>query len=173
MAGGRPIEYKPEMVDLTQEYLDSCGNYYEEISIPTSEVDKDGKKKPNIYKQVFKVKLPSKEGLSLHLGIHRDTIYEWSALYPEFSDIVEKVFAKQGEMLIHGGLNGDYVPMIAKPLLTKHGYRDSQEVVGNDGKDLIPETIEVRDITKQLNALHRGTSVSRNGGSTGVVDTQI
>jgi hypothetical protein len=65
--------------------------------------------------------------------VNRDTIYDWETKEPEFSDILGKLRAKQAHMLITNGLSGDYNPTIAKVLLTKHGYREGQEVTGKDG----------------------------------------
>lgn len=81
-----------------------------------------------MYDNRLKVKLPTIEGLAVYLGVHRDTIYEWSKLYPEFSDILEELRATQADRLMNNGLSGDYNSTIAKVLLTKHGYNDKQEL---------------------------------------------
>lgn len=114
--GGRPTEYNETFLQKAREYLATC----EDTEIERENGDK------TVYS--LKVKLPTKGGLALYLGIARDTLYDWSSKYPEFSDIMEALSAEQEDKLINSGLSGDYNPTIAKVLLTKHGYSDKQEV---------------------------------------------
>lgn len=113
---GRPTIYNEEVIKKVEEYL----------NIPRPNDDEV---------------IPSIEGLSLHIGIARSTIYEWISQEDKqaFSDIVNEVLAKQGKTLINQGLSGKFNPAITKVILTKHNYRDSQEITGKDGKDLIPD----------------------------------
>ncbi len=83
--------------------------------------------KSDSYDRLIKVNLPTIEGLALHLDVNRDTIYNWESIYPTFSDILDKLKAKQASMLLRNGLSGDYNPIIAKMILTKHGYTDKIE----------------------------------------------
>ena len=112
-AGGRPTDYSEEVLIKAREYLESC---QDEESLDKS--------------KLVRVKLPSIEGLAFHLGISRETIYQWEKDEDkkEFSDIIGDLRAKQGESLINKGLSGDYNSTIAKVLLTKHGYSDKQEI---------------------------------------------
>lgn len=109
---GRPSIYEESYVTRTQEYLDSC-------------VDNLEKKE---------VRLPSIEGLAVYLNLSRNTIYEWCKEHSEFSDIIEVLKAKQAEKLLNNGLSGTYNPTISKVLLTKHGYREGQDITTNDEK---------------------------------------
>lgn len=79
--------------------------------------------------------LPQIAGLALRLDVSRDTLYEWAKVHPEFSDILSKVMTSQEWTLINKSLEGEYNSSITKLLLTKHGYRDSQDVT-TDGKAL-------------------------------------
>jgi len=79
--------------------------------------------------------LPTVEGLALHLGISRDTVYEWSKVHPEFSDIYERMMATQGDQLINNALVNKYNSSITKLLLSKHGYVERQDIT-SDGKAL-------------------------------------
>lgn len=151
MGAGRPIEYNDTFTKKAEDYLLTCGDFYDVIQVPKIE---NGRHTGSEDKKVLKIKLPSKEGLALYLGISRDTIYEWCQIYPEFSDIVEKIFAKQGETLINKGLTGEYNSKIVVPMLTKHDYRTGYEQTGKDGKPLVPpataSTDDIAEIAKRV-----------------------
>jgi hypothetical protein len=146
MPAGRPTEYSEKILQKAIEYLDSCEDDEIQQTIGMSA------KGTELFKNKVVVNLPTIEGLALHLGIHRDTIYEWeksknedeSFKYPEFSDILGKLRAKQANMLINKGLSGDYNPTIAKVLLTKHGYREGIDQT-SDGKTINGNTIVFKD----------------------------
>jgi hypothetical protein len=77
--------------------------------------------------------LPTLEWLAVHLGVSRQTLYDWGTdgserYQPEFSDILEQLMAAQASQLVQNGLVNNYNPTITKLMLTKHGYRDKQEV---------------------------------------------
>lgn len=130
--GGRPIEYNDEVPKKAQEYLDKCVDEEDEYHKTRGE-------KSDSYDRIIRVRLPTIEGLAVYLGISRATVYDWKEKYPEFSDIIEKLQSVQADRLLLNGLSGDYNPVIAKVLLTKHGYREGIEQTGKDGKDLIPD----------------------------------
>jgi hypothetical protein len=117
--GGRPPTYSQEILDKAREYLDIC------LDIPED-------KENGIVK---KVNLPSKAGLALYLKVARETLYAWAELYPEFSDIMEEMGAKQEQALLNNGLSGAYNQTITKVILTKHGYREGIDNTTND-KDI-------------------------------------
>lgn len=121
MAAGRPTEYSGEIITQSLAYIESCNDEMEQLVSGESE-------KFTKYENRLKVKLPTIEGLALYLKVHRDTIYAWEKEHKEFSDIIGSLRAKQVESLINNGLSGNYNPTIAKVLLAKHGYRDSQEI---------------------------------------------
>jgi hypothetical protein len=131
MPAGRPTEYSLEILESAKAYLDSCQDTEEQQVIGLSA------KGTELYKQKLKVNLPSIEGLALYLHVHKDTLYEWEKIHPEFSDVLGDIRAKQADRLINNGLSGDYNPTIAKLLLTKHGYSDKTETdVTSGGKPL-------------------------------------
>lgn len=109
MTGGRPTKYNQEIIDAADYYLE---NFAENDDV-----------------------IPSIEGLSEHLNIARSTIYDWQKQEgkEEFSDILEKILAKQARILINSGLRGDFNSAIAKLALGKHGYHDRQDITSSDG----------------------------------------
>lgn len=138
-AGGRPIEYDPKLhLDLANKYLSTRVDDEEGVTVVRQKL-RNGKYRILTKKKPFAVKLPTIEGLALYMGIHKDTIYNWEGKYPEFSDVTGKLRAMQHDALITGGLSGKYNATITKLVLHKHGYRDSQELTGAEGKDLIPD----------------------------------
>lgn len=118
---GRPIEYSREILKKAEQYLDDCED--EEV-----QVVKQSSEKYEMFDNKLKVRLPSKGGLAVRLKVSRDTLYAWAALYPEFSDIMERLGAIQEQRLIDNGLAGDYNSTITKLVLVKHGYRDAVDV---------------------------------------------
>lgn len=101
MAGGRPSEYTPDIPSKVEKYLTECAE------------------------RKF---IPTKEGLAVFLDVSRSTIYKWAEETPEFSDIFERLMAKQADKLIQGGLDGSFNAPVTKMLLTKHEYSDKQEI---------------------------------------------
>lgn len=97
---GRPTEYSAEVLNKAREYIDSC---------------KDSKKK---------VSLPKAEGLALHLGVTRKTLYNWADQHEDFLHILDEINQIQVNRVIDKGLSGDYNSNIAKLLLAKHGYKE-------------------------------------------------
>lgn len=148
----RPTLYNEEILKKTQEYIDSCGNLSVIAEVPfisTQEISnpsttggpfKQTVQEVGTRKEVQHViKIPSIEGLSYFLKVHKDTLYEWRKEHPEFSDLIGELLAKQGEMLINGGTSGKYNPTIAKVLLSKHGYREETKVEGETKVILLDE----------------------------------
>ena len=78
-AGGRPTKYIPETVfPLIEDYLASVND----------------------------TELPSVEGLALHLNVTTSTIYLWAEKYPEFSEYIKRIAAKQKKQLMNDGMYG-------------------------------------------------------------------
>ena len=146
MEVGRPTEYNQTYVDRARQYLT------ESVDEEVQQLTGLSVKGTELYKNKLKVNLPTIEGLAVYLDINRDTIYDWEKKYPEFSDIIGVLRAKQANELISKGLSGDYNPTIAKVLLTKHGYREGIDQTTND-KD-IPQPI--------LNVISENNSDNKN-----------
>ncbi len=143
---GQPTAYKgAATIKASRAFLDSCYDFKSvlaRVGDKTVQVKVKGKKgqpdswkdeKRPEYRVLDTVRLPTIEGLALHLKIHRDTLYSWEKTHPEFSDIMEELRQRQANALIHHGVEGRYNSTIAKVLLTKHGYREGIEQSGPGG----------------------------------------
>ena len=112
MPAGRPTKYDPvKTLEATREYIEKYQTLGNEEVIPTI------------------------AGLSVHLKISRETIYDWAKdeKKERFSDIIGELMAKQELALMSGGLGGNFNPTITKLALTKHNYSDKQEIGGLGG----------------------------------------
>lgn len=77
----RPTKYLPEIIyPKIEEYITSCSREQTE--------------------------LPTIEGLALSLEVNVDTLYEWSKKYPDFSEAIKKILAKQKTQLMNDGMYG-------------------------------------------------------------------
>ena len=126
MPAGRPTDYSEEILQKTQEYIESSEDDERKEMIGLSA------KGTELYRTKLHVKLPSIEGLAYFLKIHKDTLYEWANIHPEFSDVLNLLRNKQAQALISKGLSSDYNPTIAKLLLSKHGYKEATDVTTDD-----------------------------------------
>ncbi len=102
MRAGQPTKYNKGILEKANEYLLNYVDYDDVI--------------------------PSVIGLSLVLNESRQTIYNWKAAQPPFFDILEKIVAKQHQVLVNKGLSSDFNSNITKLVLGKHGYHDKQEI---------------------------------------------
>lgn len=120
---GRPTKYDPDKTpDQVWEYL-------------------------NTYNLDGKEVIPTVAGLSVFMGVHKDTLYEWAKHEDKkaFSDAFKWVMPNQEVALLNGALKGEMNPVIAKMVsVSNHGYSDkvSQEVTSPDGS-LTPQTIVI------------------------------
>ena len=135
----RPTLYTKDTVALAEQYLADCKDKYTEVPIYTEDgdvvLDENGVQKTRMKKIV---NLPSVAGLAGYLKVGRNTIYDWASQEDktEFSNIIELILSEQEQRLTSNGISGEYNSVIAKLLMTKHGYSDKQELTGKDGNPL-------------------------------------
>jgi len=85
----------------------------------------------------------SKAELAVHLGISRQTLWDWEGKYPEFSEAIkrgvensEAWWVSQGRVALREReFNHVLWYMNMK---NRFGWSDKQEITGSGGKDLIP-----------------------------------
>lgn len=145
MPAGRPPIYSEKILKKAEEYIDNCKDKMEQV---LSYVNKKTKKKEFRYE--FSVNLPKAEGLALHLGVRRETLYDWAGKYDEFSNILERINQIQADRVINMALTGKYNPLIAKLLLGKHGYKDQKDITSGNEPIFKPSPEEEAAATKAL-----------------------
>jgi len=123
----RPTKYTPELVKECERYL--------------KEWEAEGDQ------------IPSVSGLAVLLGVRRETLHEWAReeSKAKFSNILGAILAKQENVLINKGLNGEFNSNIAKLVLGKHGYHDKTDNThsGPDGGPIVSKTLAVNGITPE------------------------
>ncbi len=105
---GRPSKYnEEEILKSCEKYLDFglFETYQKEIVIK-DQIQVINLERPN--------SIPSIAGLATHLGIHRDTVYEWAKIHDRFSDTLDRLQRKQEEFLLYHGLTKGYDSGFAK-----------------------------------------------------------
>lgn len=130
---GRPTLYGSNTIPAVGEYLKTCVDGYQRVQdgyrTETKKVKgKTKKMRMPTYKMVFRVNLPTIEGLAIFLGTHRDTLLEWEKQYPDFSGAVGFLRSEQARRLVAGALEGSYSsPNVIKTMLSRHGYVEKVE----------------------------------------------
>lgn len=133
-------KYNKKLYYKAIEYLEACEDRYEAI-MPI---------KGSISITKFKVELPSIEGLARHLKITRETLYKYSREHDDFKLLLEQIRTQQAKQLINKGLSGEYNAVIAKLLLSKHGYHDKLESEVNQKTESIFSKEQLKLAAKEL-----------------------
>jgi hypothetical protein len=121
---GRPTGYSDDLVEKARQYIEGD------------------------YDTIYSHSIPSHLGLCEALSVSKTSLYKWAGEEGKeaFADILAKCNAKQHNILIAKGLNGDFNASIAKLVLGKHGYHDRVESTGADGGPIQNKwTIEIVD----------------------------
>lgn len=108
---GRPTEYKEEYIEKAQEYLAECTDQ-------VTEFHKTRGEKSDTYERLVHPDLPTHEGFARYIGVATKSLYNWAEEHPLFLQALDDIKDTQKQMLIKGGLSGDYTPMIAKLILS-------------------------------------------------------
>lgn len=120
MAGGRPSKYNEEILDKAKDYIQ---NYYK-----------------------YGDQIPMIEGLACELGVHRDTINEWTRVHAKFSDVVQELMTLQGRRLMNGSLSGEFKERTATLALSSHHglvTKTETDITSSDGSLSQPTKIEL------------------------------
>lgn len=118
----RPTKYKEEYIAAVDAYL------AQHVDTPY-QVVKYKSKTGESYDHKLAVKLPTKEGFALYLGVDSDTINNWATQHNEFFVALRKIHAEQHTRLLNKGLSGEYNSTIAKLILSSnHGYAEKKNI---------------------------------------------
>lgn len=87
--------------------------------------------------------VPSRVGLCCHLGISKQTSFEWERIYPEFLATLQAIETLQEHTAVNKGITGEFNSTIVKLVLANHGYSERQ-AVDHSSKDgsMTPTVIE-------------------------------
>lgn len=72
--------------------------------------------------------VPSVAGLACHLGVNKQTLYNWADETPEFFDTLEACKERQEKLALMGGLTNEFNASIVKLLLANHGYTERRAI---------------------------------------------
>jgi hypothetical protein len=124
--GGAPTKLTEEMMERIRTYLARhAGDTIDRINFT-----KDGRVDVPVPIP------PSINGLSVDIGITRETLYQWGKINQEISDTLRKITAKYEEILKENGLSDRYNAGFAKFLLScDHNKREKTDVT-SDGKPM-------------------------------------
>lgn len=132
MAGGRPTKLTPEIIKLAKTYIKWC----EDNPILAGKTkETTGDNETQVKEQQIFPRLPTIAGLARHIGVNRDTVYEWAKKDKEFSDIKDDVDVANEDILWAQGGAGTLSPIITRLGLAHKGYREKSDVT-TDGKEL-------------------------------------
>lgn len=141
--GGRPSKYDPSLIDQVNDYLKGA--------VPQN------------------MKIPTIEGISIKLGVCRDTLYEWAKKYPEFSDTIEKTKTLQKEYLQEIGIfGGKEINATIVALLLKVNH----EMVEKSAVDVTSGGEKITPIFNGLSVKDRGNSVQTNNSNEKDIQTK-
>lgn len=126
-AGGRPTLYDDSMPERAREYFKRAPFTMGKKVVTR----KDGSVEETDI--MIPVELPTLAGLAVELGVHRDTLNEWTRQHQVFSDAIKVGKAHQERILIANGLTGMYegafAIFTAKNLM---GWRDKLAIGGDE-----------------------------------------
>lgn len=118
---GRPTKYTPKLIQMVDEYLESCVDVEDEFHKTRGNTS-------DSYERTRKVNLPKIEGFARYIDVHKDTLIEWAKENDVFSVALDKIRTEQHNRLVDETLAGNYNPVIAKLMLSSnHGYREKTE----------------------------------------------
>lgn len=151
---GAPTKYREEYCDELVRFFDrpcmEVVTYENESGEIIPVLDKSGNP------MLKACDLPTKEAFARHVGVHRDTVHEWSRVHPEFSDAIKKAEDIQKEILIQNGLHGRYEKtfaiFVAKNVTDMHDKQniDHTSTDGTMSPKAVVVAKDVQDILDQL-----------------------
>lgn len=99
---GRPTKYKRKFCDEIIEFFDVAPWEMREVATHLrngSTVIKDER---------YPSRFPTMERFAHNIGVHVDTMIEWTTKYPQFSEAYKRAQQLQKDLLVENGLQGAY-----------------------------------------------------------------
>lgn len=138
---GRKTLYKPE---YCKQMLDFFNISHTRIEYKTFFNKKTGE--PETIEIEKANSLPTFEKFSANIGVHRETILNWTNEYPEFFDTYKRCKELQKDMLIDLGMlgyyNAPFTQFVAKNI-TDMNDKTQTELTGKDGEPLTVKKVYV------------------------------
>ena len=142
---GRPTDYKPE-------YVQKLYDYFSEPPYKTVTKTRviNGEKIETESEEATDFK--SLAGFAVSIGVHRETLLEWSKLYPDFSDAYRMAKSFQENWMSVNGpkdlVNSQFTIFLAKNVLD---WRDKKEVEHSGEQTVI--NLDKTDVQDRINQL--------------------
>jgi hypothetical protein len=130
---GRPTKYDKKYCEDVMKFF----NIEPHFETPVTITYKDGTTKEEI--KLIPSDLPTLASFASNIGIHRDTLNQWTKDHKEFSDAIKRAKEHQERILVTNGLlglyQGAFAIFTAKNVI---GWRDKTETdITSGGKPLI------------------------------------
>ena len=143
---GAPSKYDPKYCQEIVEFFDIEPHF----ETPVTVTYKNGDTREEI--KLMPSDLPTLAGFAVKIGVHRDTIHQWSLDHKEFSDAIKRAKDCQENILVTNGLQGLYAQpfaiMSSKNIL---GWRDKSETdITSRGEQLKTTIVIVEDKQESL-----------------------
>lgn len=172
---GAPVKYRPEYCKMLIDFMSRPiqeikmdRTYYDvkwlsKDDIDEFEKDEDGMKRWFVKKEehnVFANIFPTLERFAHNIGVHRETLREWSTItypedykdvklrgklkYPDFSATYTRAIQIQESILVENSLSGNYNAQFAIFLAkNKFGWKDKTETDVNHAGNISISSIEI------------------------------
>ena len=129
MTTGRPTDYDPKYCDELLDYF----NIEPHFETPVERQLKNGTVETSI--RFIPSDLPTLAGFACKIGVHRDTLNQWSKDHPEFSDAIKKGKEHQERILVINALKNGYNPAFSIFFAKNNlGWKDRQDFTSGDEK---------------------------------------
>lgn len=99
-----PNPFRPEYTELAHKYVDE------------------------IVAETARDRVPTVAGFACSIKQHKQRLYEWAKIYPEFGDAIARIGTEQERILIEKGCAGSFHPRITALMLAAHGYSEKRDV---------------------------------------------
>jgi hypothetical protein len=119
--GGRPSKYDPKYIKQAIEFFDKP---------PGEWVDIGTEDKPKMVWQA--TPFPTKAGFAVHIGIAKQTLFNWAKEYEDFGEVFDRLVDYQEAILVPNALQGGYNPAVSI-FMSKNlfGFKDKIEHTGD------------------------------------------